>query len=298
MNSRYGASCLVLLIVTVFGCMKASRESARRSVTAADSLAAARGHADEGGAAFNAPAESAPDPTATDGRKIIYEADLTLIVDDFAQTEADVPKLVKQYGGYLADVSVDRNQGYQLSGRWKARIPTDRFDAFLDAVSKLGVPEQRRQTAQDVTEEFVDLEARIANKKRLEERIVELLKESTGKIKDVLEVERELARVRTEIEQMEGRLRYLTNRTALTTVTITAREERDYVPPQAPTFLARIQQAWRGSLLALRSAGESLIVALVFATPWIVLAAVVLVPPLWIIRRHQRALSDTDDAQA
>ena len=90
-------------------------------------------------------------------------------------------------------------------------------DPFLQAVSRLGVPESRHQTAQDVTEEFVDLEARISNKKRLEKRIVELLSSSSGKIKDVIEVERELARVRGEIEQSEGRLRYLTDRTEFTT---------------------------------------------------------------------------------
>ena len=73
-----------------------------------------------------------------------------------------------------------------------ARIPVDRFEAFLEGVARLGVPESRQQTAQDVTEEFVDLNARIANKKRLEERILKLLQDSEGKIKDIIEVEGEL----------------------------------------------------------------------------------------------------------
>ena len=141
------------------------------------------------------------------------------------------------------------------------RVPVNKFDSFLDEVAKLGVAENRTQTAQDVTEEYVDLEAQITNKKRLEERIVALLKDSTGKIKDVIEVEHELARVRGEIEQMEGRLRYLTNRTDFTTVSISAREEENYVPPAAPTFTNRIAQAWTSSIDALRTFGEQMAVS-------------------------------------
>src|SRR5206468_2017919 len=110
-----------------------------------------------------------------------------LVVKDMAETETQIAKLLKQTNGYIAEASVDRRQGQQLTGRWRVRIPVAQFDSFLDAVSKLGVAESRNQTAQDVTEEYVDLEAQITNKKRLEERIVALLKDSNGKIKDVIE---------------------------------------------------------------------------------------------------------------
>ena len=143
-------------------------------------------------------------------------------------------------------------------------------------------------SAQDVTEEFVDLEARIANKKRLEERIVELLKDSSDKIKDVIEVERELARVRGEIEQMEGRLRYLTNRTELTTVTISAREVREYVPPEALKFVGRVAQAWGNSLLSLKVLGENVAVTLVYTFPWLLVLGIVLAPPIWYVRKNNR----------
>ena len=223
---------------------------------------------------------------ASTERRIVYEAQMTLVVDDLPKTEKELTSLVQEQGGYFADASVDRQQGERLSGRWQVRIPVAQFEAFLDAVSKLGVPEVRRQTAQDVTEEFVDLKARIANKKRLEDRIVELLDTNDGKIKDVIEVERELARVRSEIEQMEGRLRYLTDRTEMTTVTITAREERDYVPPKAPTFGSRISGAWSGSLLALRKFGENFVVAIVYLGPWLVIGGVLFVPPVWWIYKR------------
>jgi hypothetical protein len=220
-------------------------------------------------------------------RKMIYVAEVSLVVEEFSKTDEELSKLIKQFDGYFAAVSVDRTHGEHRSGRWVARIPVAQFDAFLDALEDLGIPERRHVTAQDVTEEFVDLQARITNKQRLEERILKLLEDQSGEIKEVIEVERELARVRGEIEQMAGRLRYLKNRTALTTVTINAREERDYVAPQAPTFAARTGQAWTGSLQSLRQAGEWATIALVTATPWLVLV----LPGLWYVRRswkHRR----------
>jgi len=223
---------------------------------------------------------------ATIPRKIIYQAEVTLVVEDVSQTESTITELVKQYDGYIADSAVDRRSGERLWGRWQVRIPVDKFDTFLEAVSKLGIAESRHQTAQDVTEEFVDLDARISNKKRLEARIVELLDSTSGQIKDVIEVERELARVRGDIEQMEGRLRYLTNRTDLTTVSITVREEHDYVPPEAPSFSNRIKAAWGGSLVSLRDYGQDAAVAGVYVFPWVVLLGVLLGPPIWLVGRR------------
>jgi hypothetical protein len=217
-------------------------------------------------------------------RKIIYEAELDLIVDDFSVAEREVPRLVKEHGGYLAEVTVDRSQGMRLNGTWVARVPVQRYEDFLEAVTQLGVPETQNQTAQDVTEEYLDLETQIANKKRLEERILELLDRPNDEIKHVLEVERELARVRSEIERMEGRLRYLQNRTALTTITIRVVEQRDYVPPRAPTLSARISRAWEESLKSLRMFGEALILLAVVLAPWLLILAVLLAIVFAIVR--------------
>ena len=275
--------CCAMLILNGCGRPQAAREAAlREPVNSLKQFGIAMHSAQE--ADEPVPAS----PSANLQRKVIYDAEIALIVKEFSAIEIEIPKLVKQFGGYLADASVNRTQGEQRSGRWQARIPVNQFDSFLDSVSILGIPENRRQTAQDVTEEFVDLEARIANKKRLEERIVELLKDSSDKIKDVIEVERELARVRGEIEQMEGRLRYLTNRTELTTVTISAREVREYVPPEALKFVGRVAQAWGNSLLSLKVLGENVAVTLVYTFPWLLVLGIVLAPPIWYVRKNNR----------
>jgi hypothetical protein len=222
-------------------------------------------------------------------RKIIYEAQIALVVDDLGTTESSVVALLDEFDGYVAESNLAGRQGDQLTGTWRVRIPVERFEEFLGALAKLGVTEHRQQTAQDVSEEFVDLEARIANQKKLEERIVALLDQTNDKIADVIEVEQQLARVRGEIEQMEGRLRYLTNRTELTTVSITAREERDYVPPEAPTFTTRITDAWGDSLAGIVEFGQRLTIAAVAAAPWLAMLAVVLGPAAWSLSRRRKS---------
>ena len=271
--------------------VRTAAEQAEASFEVAEGGAAPA--AKDAAAGEEGPAGAPPAAANAVERKIIYVAGVELVVEDFAEVQRRIPELVRRHDGYLAEANVDRTHGAHPGGRWVARIPVARFDAFLDAVVELGVPEQRSQTAQDVTEEYVDLEARIANKRRLEERVLDLLERREGKIEEVIKVEQELSRVREEIERMEGRLRYLQNRTALTTVTITAREERDYVPPQAPSFTGRVTQAWVGSLRSLRQFGEWLVIASVAAAPWLIPALVLLVALRWLWKHSRRVAGPT-----
>lgn len=146
----------------------------------------------------------------------------------------------------------------------------------------------RSENAQDVTEEYVDTEVRIANKKKLEARILTMLEERTGKLSDVLDIERELARVREEIERMEGRIRFLKDRTSLATITITCREEKEYTPPAPPSLLSRITLSWTDSLSSLRYTGENFLVGAIAAAPWIVVLAVPLLVIRYLIKRWWR----------
>ncbi|MEL6106458.1 MAG: DUF4349 domain-containing protein [Planctomycetota bacterium] len=213
-------------------------------------------------------------------RKIVYTASVDLVVDDYAEFEAELPRLVSRNKGFVASSDTNRRYRNSQSGRWVVRVPVDSYDAFLSGVVGLGFTESRTENAEDVTEEYVDLEARIANKKRLETRILSMLDQRAGKLAEVLEIERELARVREEIETMEGRMRYLRDQTTLTTVTIECREQKEYVPPQPPTLISRITKSWGDSTRSLRRGGEDLLVGSIAMVPWIP----VLLFPLWFLR--------------
>jgi hypothetical protein len=231
---------------------------------------------------------SDPGGTTTDQRRIIQTADISLVVEDFAAFEQRLAGLVPQSGGYVAESKVDRTQGYQRTGRWIVRVPINKFDAFVDEVTAAGVPESRQTHAQDVTAEFIDLQARLANKREIERRIVRLLDDRSGDIKDVIAVEAELGRVREEIERIEGRLKYLTHQTELTTVTITAREQKTYVPPQAPAFVAQIGQTWSASIHELTRFAQGSMLLAVGLTPWLLALAIIAFPIVRHFRRRAR----------
>jgi len=224
-------------------------------------------------------------------RRIIYNGSVMVVVEDFVAAQEQLDKLVKEASGYIAAYQDQRSAGERLAGQWIARVPVDRFEAFLDSVCALGVAEQRQVNGQDVTEEFVDLEARLGGKRKLEGRILELLETRTAPLADVLEIETQLARVREEIERLEGRQRFLQNQTELATLTIQVREEGRYEPPRTPGFGERIAGTWAGSLESLRGACESAVLAAVAIAPWSVAFVALCVPPVawWRRRRAARA---------
>ncbi|MEP3901539.1 DUF4349 domain-containing protein [Rhodopirellula bahusiensis] len=210
---------------------------------------------------------------------------------EYAIFESELPDLVDQHGGFISNSETNRRYNNRQSGLWVARIPVANYVDFLQGVTGLGFAESRNEDAQDVTAEFVDVEARIRNNKKLEERIITMLEERTGKLSDVLEIERELSRVREEIERMEGRLRVLADRSSLATITIKCREEKEYVPPASPTFSSRIQMSWSESINAMKQTGENIAIAAIALLPWLFVFAVPILVSVAVGRRILRKRS-------
>ena len=227
-----------------------------------------------GDAPFQADSDvpSNSDAALETARQLIYVADVRLVVEDFSKLEGEngITQLIEKYGGHAADVSIEQNTGRARSGQWTARIPIKNYRTFLKEIKDLGFPEHFSETTEDVTAQYIDLDARIRTKKQLEERILQLLDRDVGKISDLIEVERELGRVRGEIERMESMFRTLKSRIKMTTVTINAREERNYIPPQTPSLGNRTEKAWSNSILAIKEGSKNLLVFLVALAPWLI----------------------------
>ncbi len=202
-------------------------------------------------------------------RKIIYNAQIALVVESLNGFEAKVNALVKGAEGYISQTDQSSVTDAQRNASWTIRVPVERFDTFLAAVSRLGELQRSHLDSQDVTMEFYDIEARIANKQKEETRLLKHLADSTGKLEDILAVERELTRVRGEIEQMQGRIRYLGNLSALSTVTLTVSEVRDYVPPIRPTFAGQVARTFHESLETLIGFGKGTVLFAVAIAPWL-----------------------------
>ncbi|WP_231743829.1 DUF4349 domain-containing protein [Stieleria neptunia] len=216
-------------------------------------------------------------------RKIIYTADVELVVDDFAVFERQISGVIGSHGGYASERSSDRRHGDHRGGTWVIRVPVANYDAFLSGLDSLGFARSRSETSDDVTEAYVDLEARISNKQKLEERILAMLEERPGKLTDLMEIERELSRVREEIERMEGRMRVLKDQTSLATVTLRVVEEATYQPPAAPTLTDRIAAVWGGSTRSIVQIATGLVLFAVAVIPW----AVILVPIAFLAYRFR-----------
>jgi hypothetical protein len=235
-------------------------------------------------------AANAPPPSASEkspsNRRIIYTATLGLVVRSFESVERQIGAIAGKHKGYVADEYALRNQGHKQSGTWTLRIPVEAFLACKEELASLGSLENERITTQDVGEEYVDVESRIASKKQIENRLLEMLKDRTGALKDVLELEAKLGVVREEIDRAQGRLNYLSNQTALSTIHLTAREAQEYEPVQAPTFATNVSDTWNGSVRRVGGFLSAFALFFVAVTPWapllVVLALLMrlLVPPV------------------
>ena len=230
-------------------------------------------------------------------RKIVYKATLSLVVEDFGAAEKSITQLVTAAGGYVAQFREDRTLGDLRGGQWVLRVPVDQFEKVLDGAAKLGVTQRREVQSEDVSEEYVDLSARLKSKQGIEARLLELVKNKTDEVRDILTVETELGRVREEIERVEGRLRYLADRVALTTITIDAREQRNYVPPEVPSLAGKIALTFQASLDVLWQATEAAILLVVAIVPFVVILLLVLGPLFlclrWLARRTARPSAGT-----
>jgi plasmid stabilization system protein ParE len=154
-----------------------------------------------------------------DEQKIIKTARLAFETKDVEATHQKIINLASQYKGLVQS----DNSGKDYNRIYKnivVRVPTENFQSFIDGISE-GVAyfDHRDISRQDVSEEFVDLEARLKAKRTLENRYLELLKKANS-VKEMLEIERELSNIREEIEAKQGRLQYLQTQVSMSTVHI------------------------------------------------------------------------------
>ena len=229
----------------------------------------------------------APGQPARAARKIIYDARIELVVDSLNATEAAILRLIKEHDGFLAESDQSSLAQNQRRATWRVRVPVAHFEAFAGAVARLGEVRQNHVGSQDVTEQYVDLEARIRNKREEEKRLLKHLADSTGKLEDILAVEREITRVRGEAEQMEGKLRYLADRSELSTITIEANEWKDYKPPVAASFPTQMGRTFFLSIETLLEFGKAIALVLIALAPWIPLIAIGLFVVRWAIRHNR-----------
>lgn len=160
-------------------------------------------------------------------RKIVRNVNLNMKVDNALSFQAQVTQYVKNVDGIIENSKVDRN-GVNASGTIVFKVLPKHLELIIVQIKASGDLRSETSSAQDVTGQYVDTQARLDNWRVVRERLTKMLDERSAKVTDVLEVERELARVTGEIEAMESRLKVLSQTTSLATVTVTFFEEHSY----------------------------------------------------------------------
>ncbi|MDB4948094.1 MAG: hypothetical protein JWM27_743 [Gemmatimonadetes bacterium] len=201
-------------------------------------------------AAPGSPAGSQPQPQAPAHETMLMRtgtASVGVPEDSLEAAMEKVTALAGRVGGYVTNSSMQSGREQTREASLELKIPSERWNQALKGLNPIGRVESVNVQAQDVGEEFVDVQARMANARHLEERLLQLLANRTGKLEEVVQVEHELASVRESIERYQGRLRYLTARVAMSTLTVQIHEPRPVVGeyPGASVIGDAFVRAWR-----------------------------------------------------
>lgn len=219
-------------------------------------------------------AEQAPHLSALRGRvkaadveqvtapMIIRSASLVVVTKEFENARAAMELTVRQLQGYIAHLSLSGHSGAGRALTATLRVPADKLDAALAELKKLGRVEQESQGGQEVTEQYVDLVARISNASNTEQRLIQVLRERTGKVADILAVEKEIARVREEIERMEAQRKNLETQVGFATLQVRLNEEHKAELGVAPP--STLTRLWNEMVQGYESVVESAVGLLAF----------------------------------
>ena len=228
-------------------------------------------------------------PGATDvlPNRVIRSGTASMQVDSLDRAIALVHGLARRVGGFIGSSTTQSGRGAVPEATLEIRMPADRFEEAVDGLRPIGKVESVNVTAQDVGEEFVDVQARMANDRRLEARLIELVAQRTGKLSDVLAVEQELARVREEIERYQGRLRYLQTRAAVSTLSLTIHMPIPVVDEGSPGVMGEaIRDSWRNFIM---------VVAFLIQSIGVIIPLAVCALAVWLVVRRWKG-PDTKEA--
>ncbi|MCM3667587.1 DUF4349 domain-containing protein [Mesobacillus maritimus] len=231
----------------------------------------------------------------SNSRMVIHNADLELKVKNYSKTQEAVESKAIEYGGYLVESSTSHFNQDQLSGRMTFRIPEQKFFPFLNDIESAAAKViNRHVTGQDVTEEYVDLESRLRSKQSVEKRLMEFMK-NAKETEDLLKISSDLAKVQEEIEQLMGRMHYLENQTAFSTVSIGMEETEIEIPSFENQDLNTWQKVKKQFVLNINWLQSFLSACVVFILgnlPVIILIGGILAGSFLFIRRQKQRKKD------
>ncbi len=187
---------------------------------------------------------------------IVRTAQITLSTADVTRARATLENILKRCGGHIGELTVDSPVDSGRTLHATLRVPASQLDAALAEIRNLGRVESEQQGGEEVTQQVINLDARLANSRNTEQQLDDILRHRTGKITDVLEVEKEIDRVRGEIERMEAERKNLGDRIDFATLQVWINEGyKAHLDQSAPSTLAGLRNA---AIEGYRNAADSL----------------------------------------
>lgn len=238
--------------------------------------------------------EGAAAPTTID-RQVIRTGYMSMRVEDVKGSAFEVHGLVTAYRGVISseDLQSTDDSSYATI---TAQIPADRLDEFIQAVSKLGTVDSVNVSAQDVTSQVVDLDARISALETSIERLTDLLAQAS-RIEDLLVIETQLSQRQSELDALTAQRTWLGDQVAMSTLSVSLSPLTQVTEVDAPGFVSGLQSGWSAFLSLIMVA----VTALGFFLPFLVVLAIIAIPVTIVLvraarRRHQHQEADVDQA--
>lgn len=260
-------SAIVLLsALTLAGCSEKEADSAQATVSVA---AASPPEASDDARAHDGELSAGEDAPVVE-RKLIQTAELHMQVSSYASARRHVEEDLRKLGGFIANAQVEHADGEVSYANLTIRVPSDKLADFLAGTAGHGDVTHETLSSQDITEGYYDMQARMKNAKRLEVRLLDLLDNKGDSVTSLLEVERELARVRGQIEGFEGKLRLWDSQVSLSTVQLRLESKQVYAVHAPPSLGEKLKDTLGGSFGALKGFGLGLLVIFVALIPWLI----------------------------
>lgn len=295
-KTRIGLAALAMVVVLSAGCAAAQPSAqapgsdqgrlaeASKPAVAPPAPAAPIAQVARGGAPNDQGAAASQLPALTDQRLIVRTATLTLLVPDVPGASAKAQALAQTLGGFVVNAT-QREESGRPAGTVQIRVPAERLDEAMGQLRGLADRVQSEQVqSQDVTEEFVDTDARLRNLKATEQRYLDLLAQAKS-VEDILKVEQQLSTIRGQIEQLQARVNFLQRSAQLSSITVELRLPAAAQSP-APSDWA-VQPIFRNAVAALLTTLQFLLGLLIFVAVfspiWLPLVFLI----RWLRRRRQ-----------
>ena len=220
--------------------------------------------------------------TSTADRKIVMTGSITMEVGDISKSQADITDIAGQYKGYVISSNLRADQD-NPSGYISIRIPAGSFNSVMQKLRALALKVTYETTnSQDVTEQYMDLEAQLKNYQATEAQYLELLKKADN-VKDILDVQRELSIVRGDIERVKGRMQYLERTSDMSLIEITLVNSKP-IGESTWDVTGIFKSAVDGLIVLGKAILGILIWLLVFSPVWIIVLVII-----FLVRRKKKA---------